>query len=249
MSRILLEVCIDTLEGAWTAAENGADRIELCAALSEGGLTPSYGFMTAASKLPVPVYAMIRPRRGDFAYSDAEKALMLQDIEAAGRAGLAGIVIGAVNEQQALETDFLAAALKVSKLPATLHRAIDVVQDYEKAIDAAATLGFERILTSGQADKACLGIDRLARAVKVAAGRLSIMAGSGVNAANAAHILTQSGVQELHASCSAPRAEPSSPKHAETRLGFVSATGERDTDVKLVQSLRHVMDLYGKTAA
>jgi len=249
MSRILLEVCVDTLEGAWAAAENGADRIELCAALSEGGLTPSYGFMTAASKLPVPVYAMIRPRRGDFTYSDAEKALMLQDIEAAERAGLAGIAIGAVNEQQALETGFLAAALKVSKLPATLHRAIDVVQDYEKAIDEAAILGFERILTSGQADKAYFGMDRLARAVKVAAGRLSIMAGSGINAANGANILKHSAVRELHASCSAPRGEAASPQQAETRLGFVAATGERETDARLVQSLRHVMDLYGETAA
>ena len=249
MSRILLEVCVDTLEGAWTAAANGADRIELCAALSEGGLTPSYGFMTAASKLPVPVYAMIRPRRGDFTYSDAEKALMLQDIEAAERAGLAGIVIGAVNEQQALETDFLAAALNVSTLPATLHRAIDVVRDYEKAIEEAATLGFERILTSGQADKAYLGMDQLASAVRVAAGRLSIMAGSGVNAANAANILKRSGVSELHASCSAPRSEVPSPQQAETRLGFVAATGERETAAKLVQSLRHVMDLYGEAAA
>ncbi|MHA7772677.1 copper homeostasis protein CutC [Roseibium sp. M-1] len=249
MSRILLEVCVDTIEGAWIAAENGADRIELCAALSEGGLTPSYGFMTAATKLPVPVYVMIRPRRGDFAYSDAEKALMLQDIEAVERAGLAGIVIGAVDDRQALDNAFLAAALELTRLPATLHRAIDVVRDYEKAVEDAATLGFERILTSGQADKAYLGMDPLARAVRIAAGRISIMAGSGVNASNAAHILKHSGVPELHASCSAPRSAVPSPLNAETRLGFVAASGERETDGNLVQSLRHVMDLSAEDAA
>jgi copper homeostasis protein len=249
MTRVLLEVCVDTLEGARIAAENGADRIELCAALSEGGLTPSYGFMAAASKLSVPVFAMIRPRRGGFTYSDAEKALMLQDIEAVERAGLAGIVIGAVNDRHALDGDFLATALQLTDLPATLHRAIDVVRDYESAVEDAVALGFERILTSGQADKAYLGIDKLALAVRVASGRISIMAGSGVNASNATNILKHAFVPELHASCSAPCGKSPTPQHAETRLGFVAASGERETNGNLVQSLRHVMDLHEEAAA
>ncbi|MCK7611561.1 copper homeostasis protein CutC [Roseibium sediminicola] len=249
MSPVALEVCVDTLEGAWIAAENGADRIELCAALSEGGLTPSFGAMTAAAKLPVPVYAMIRPRRGDFRYSDIEKTAMLHDIEACGKAGLAGIVIGAVDDQHALDREFLAAALESTSLPATLHRAIDTVRDYEKAVADAIKLGFERILSSGQADKAELGMDRLASAVRVASGRISIMAGSGVNAANAPRILKHTGAPELHASCSKPKGDAPAPGISETRLGFVAATGTRDTDASLVQSLRHVMDIHAEDAA
>ncbi|ASP32673.1 copper homeostasis protein CutC [Labrenzia sp. VG12] len=249
MTHIPLEVCVDTLEGAWVAAENGADRIELCSALSEGGLTPSLGVMTAAAKLPVPVYVMIRPRRGGFAYSDLEKAAMLRDIEATEHAGLAGIVLGAVDEHHALDRNFLSVALKSTRLPATLHRAIDTVQDYGQAIEDAIALGFERILTSGQADKAELGMDRLHQAARIAAGRLSIMAGSGVNAANAARILRHAGVSELHASCSKPKGDVSQPSTAETRLGFVAATGSRDTDAGLVQALRHAMDLHAEDAA
>jgi len=249
MSAAPLEVCVDTLEGAWIAAENGADRIELCVALSEGGLTPSFGAMTASSKLPVPVYAMIRPRRGDFAYSDLEKTVMLRDIEACEKAGLAGMVIGAVDDQYALDREFLAAALESTSLPATLHRAIDTVRNYEQAVEDAIALGFERILTSGKADKAELGMDRLASAVRIASGRISIMAGSGVNAANATRILKHTGVAELHASCSKPKDDAPSPSTAETRLGFVAASGTRDTDATLVQSLRHVMDLHAEDAA
>lgn len=249
MSRVPLEVCVDTLEGAWTAAENGADRVELCAALSEGGLTPSHGAMVACAKLPVPVYVMIRPRRGGFAYSDAEKAVMLRDIMTAEQAGLAGIVIGAVDDMDALDRDFLATALQGTTLAATLHRAIDTVRDFERAIEDAVAIGFERILTSGQADKADIGLDMLARAVNVAAGRISIMAGSGVNAANAARILKHTNVAELHASCSKPLTPAPSPTRADTRLGFVAASGTRDTDASLVQSLRHVMDLYAEAAS
>ncbi len=248
MTRIPLEVCVDTLEGAWTAAENGADRIELCAALSEGGLTPSQGFMVAAARLPVPVYAMIRPRSGNFEYSDLEKALMLRDIQAAEKAGLAGIVIGAVDSQHNLDRDFLAASLDSTRLPATLHRAIDTARDYEKAIEDAITLGFERVLTSGQASKAERGLSLLQQAVNVAAGRISIMAGSGVTAANASQILKRSGVQELHASCSSVKPLPE-PQDLETRLGFVSEAGIKDTDGNVVQALRRAMDQFTEAAA
>lgn len=174
---------------------------------------------------------------------------MLRDIEAVERAGLAGIVLGAVNDQRDLDIDFLSAALTGTDLPATLHRAIDTVRDYGRAVEDAIEIGFERILTSGQADKAEFGMERLAQAVTIAAGRLSVMAGSGVNASNAKRILKHGGVGELHASCSAPRRDHADPKTAETRLGFVAASGLRDTDANLVQSLRHVMDLYAEAAA
>ncbi|TYC65864.1 copper homeostasis protein CutC [Stappia sp. BW2] len=247
MTRLSLEVCVDTLEGAWTAAENGADRIELCAALSEGGLTPSHGFMVAAAKLPVPVYAMIRPRSGDFLYSDLEKTVMLRDMEAAEQAGLAGIVIGAVDNQRHLDRDFLTVALKGTGLPATLHRAVDTVQDYLKAIEDAIELGFERVLTSGQAPKAEEGLLLLEQAVRLADDRISVMAGSGITAANANRILKTSGVSELHASCSSVK-RSQQPQDLETRLGFVAEAGSKDTDGNAVQALRKAMDQFTETA-
>lgn len=245
---LILEICVDTLEGAWTAAECGADRIELCAALGDGGLTPSAGMMSAASKLPVDVYAMIRPRAGDFYFSDAEKALMLRDIQMAESTGLEGVVIGAVTERRELDRDFLAAAIESTTLPLTLHRAIDTVKDYSIAVETAIELGFERILSSGQASTADLGRDALAAAVKQAAGRISIMAGSGVSAASAERLLLHAGVRELHASC-ASYVDAPSPDALENKLGFVAKTGVRSTDAKLVRALRDAMDKYLEAAA
>lgn len=248
MNRIPLEVCVDTIEGATTAAQNGADRIELCAALSEGGLTPSLGLMAAAAQLPVPAYAMIRPRSGDFQYSPLEKSLMLQDVQAAEDAGLAGIVIGATNEARELDQSFLMEALSGTGLKATLHRAIDTVDNYDLAVDAAIELGFERILTSGKALKADQGLDCLARAVERAKDRIFIMAGSGVNAQNAAHILSQTSVNELHASCTVLGDVPD-PETQVAQLEFVARNGMKQTDGGLVQALRATLDRYPEAVA
>ena len=248
MTRIPLEVCVDTIEGAWIAAENGADRIELCAALSEGGLTPSAGLMSAASKLPVPVYAMIRPRTGDFRYSDAEKTLMLRDVHTVRQVGLDGIVIGATTVRRELDRDFLAAALAGAELPATLHRSFDVLGNVKQGVEDAISLGFERILSSGQATNADLGADTLATTVMLAQGRISIMAGSGVTGENAAHILNRTAANELHASCSS-FSTPPSPEDPEARLGFVSPKGFKVTDAKRVRALRNEIDLFLETTA
>ncbi|MES0882214.1 copper homeostasis protein CutC [Roseibium sp. SCP14] len=247
MTAVRLEVCVDTIEGAWIAAENGANRIELCAALSEGGLTPSAGFMTAASRLPIPVFAMIRPRSGDFQYSDAEKALMLRDIQTAEQAGLAGLVIGATTEQRKLDGNFLSTALEGTNLPATLHRAFDTLQDPSEGVEEAISLGFERILTSGQAQRAEQGLDVLEAVVSRAAGRISIMAGSGVTETNAARILRFSAVNELHASCSSSY-EPLPATTPEVQLGFTPSQGARLTDASRVQALKMAIDQYLETA-
>lgn len=232
-----LEICVDTFEGAEVAAENGADRIELCAALSEGGLTPSFGLMEAAAKLDVPVYAMIRPRSGHFRYSTAEKNLMLKDIEAAETSGLDGIVIGAIAPDRRLDLGFLSQALGQTKLPATLHRAFDTVADIETGVADAVDLGFERILTSGLAQRAELGLEALAQTVTYADGRISIMAGAGVTADNAALILNGARVDELHASCSV-LLPPSSAEKQETSLGFIPERGLKSTATLSVKALR-----------
>ncbi|MET1415501.1 copper homeostasis protein CutC [Roseibium sp. HPY-6] len=237
----LLEVCVDTIKGARIAAENGADRIELCAALSEGGLTPSSGMMSAASGLSVPVYAMIRPRSGDFRYSDVEKELMLKDIRAAEQNGMKGVVIGSVTDADRLDTAFLKPALQGTALNATLHRAFDTLSDFKTAIDDAVSVGFERVLTSGHQNTADEGCTVIREAVRYATGRISIMAGSGVTPANAARILKETGVEELHASCSMRQC--ALPASREVQLGFASATGQKLTDARLVRALRQAVDV------
>lgn len=243
MTRLTLEVCVDTLEGAIAAADNGANRIELCASLSEGGLTPSSGFMQAAAKLPVPVYAMIRPRGGTFVCSEAEKDLMIADIKAAEAIGLAGIVIGATTPDGRLDGAFLKAALASTRLKATLHRAFDTLSDPRSGLEEAIGLGFERILTSGQALTAVEGADVIAALTRSASGRIAIMAGAGVTAANIDMLVGKTGVREVHASCSAAR-PPLDRASPETRLGFVPADGSRTTDPAMVAALaKHLTTL------
>ncbi|NUS70799.1 MAG: copper homeostasis protein CutC, partial [Ensifer adhaerens] len=181
MSDLKLEVCVDDADGLYAAIEGGADRIELCAALSVGGLTPNPGLMALAGPPRVPVYAMIRPRPGDFIFSTADLDVMRRDIDAVRDAGLAGVVLGASLADGRLDTSMLTKLTgHAAGLGMTLHRAFDLVPDFAEAMEIAVDLGFERILTSGGAKSAPQAIDRLAEITGHAAGRLSIMPGSGV---------------------------------------------------------------------
>lgn len=200
-----LEVCVDTFEGAIIASKADAHRIELCAALSEGGLTPSAGFMAAAAKLNTPVYNMIRPRAGGFCYSQAEHAIMLRDIATSADTGCYGVVFGVLLPDGQLDTVAMAGLLRASVLPATLHRAFDCVPDPFTALEQAIDLGFERILTSGGQPNALAGLGLISELVERAAGRITIMPGAGVNAENVGEIVSVSGAKEVHSSCSSQR--------------------------------------------
>ncbi|MGI1660707.1 copper homeostasis protein CutC [Palleronia sp. KMU-117] len=202
---VLVEVCVDTLDGALAAVRGGAGRIELCSALSEGGLTPSAGLMRAAAALPVPVRAMIRPRSGLFHFTDRDEAIMLADIAAARAAGLAGVVLGAQAPDGGLDLGLLARLCDAAgPLGRTLHRVIDVVPDPLLALDQAIALGFDRVLTSGAQPLAPDGAGLIAAMVQRAAGRLSVMPGCGLDAGNVARVVTATGAHEVHAACSRP---------------------------------------------
>ncbi len=205
MGQRLLEICVDDAEGLDVAIRAGADRIELCAGLSVGGLTPSPGLMAKAARGGVPVYAMIRARAGDFVSTPAEIATMEGDIAEARRQGLAGVVLGASLSDGRLDVATLARLVQAAEgMGQTLHRAFDLVPDMDEALAQAVSLGFERILTSGGATTAEKGIDTLARLASKAGETVSIMPGSGVNAANVARLARLPGVREVHASGSAP---------------------------------------------
>lgn len=201
---VLLEVCVDTIEGAASAARGGAGRIELCASLSEGGLTPSVGLMRAAARLPVPSYAMIRPRSGLFGFSEAEAEIMMADIAAARDAGLAGVVLGAQGPDGGLDVRLLSRLVSAAgDLGCTLHRVIDVVPDPILALEQAMDLGFERVLTSGAEPFAPDGTGLIADMVMRANGRISVMPGCGLAADNVASVIVATGVAEVHAACRA----------------------------------------------
>ena len=243
MTDILLEVCVDDIAGLKAAVAGGADRIELCSALSLGGLTPSAGLMAAAAELPIPCYAMIRPRAGDFQYSHDELTLMRSDIDVVREAGLAGVVFGANEADGRLDAKALAVLAEASRgLGMTLHRAFDLVPDFAQAVDIAVSIGFERILTSGGALKAPDGLPGLLTAMQTAAGRISIMPGSGISLQTVDVLLARLPVSEIHASCSVSEAAHD-PRAIE--MGFAPPT-LRHTDVATVRALKqHLHDWPG----
>ena len=218
-----LEVCIDNIESLQYALAGGATRIELCSSLDLGGLTPSFGFMRLASNLSsAPIYAMIRPRQGDFLYVPSEIEQMMWDIESAAKAGLTGVVLGVLTE----DSDVNKHALKILvdyahslSLNVTFHRAIDVCRDYRQAMETIIELGCERVLTSGQASSAEKGIATIKEMVTIANGRIAIMAGAGVNAGNVRAIIEQTGVQEVHMSGKTSRPSKMKPTKQEAYMG------------------------------
>lgn len=234
----LLEICVDSPAGLRAAIAGGADRIELCAALDVGGLTPSPGLLQLAGRMSVPVRAMIRPRAGDFIYDAAEQDAMLHEIDAARDAGLAGVVIGALTQAGELDLVLLKRLVAhAAGLDVTLNRAVDLLPDPLVAVDVAIDLGLATILTSGGALKAHDGIATIAAMQARAAGRVEILPGSGINAANVAAILDGAGVGSAHASCG--RLVDTTDLRS-VAMGFAHAQ-RRETDQSLVENLRAAM--------
>ncbi|XP_034255740.1 copper homeostasis protein cutC homolog [Thrips palmi] len=199
-----MEVCVDSIQSAINAEKGGASRLELCSALSEGGLTPTPGLLKAVKEaVSIPVFCMLRARGGnDFVYSAAEIEVMKTDallLRAVG--GADGFVFGALTPQGGIDIKACQDILQVTApLPVTFHRAIDVCHDPLGAMHIIAELGFKRILTSGQQDSAERGIELIKNMVSKGRDQISIMIGAGVNKNNVAHILKETGAKEYHGS-------------------------------------------------
>lgn len=193
------ELCAYSVESCLTAARLGIDRVELCASPAEGGVTPSYASVERVAGIkPVELSVMIRPRGGDFLYSDEEFRTMLADIAFARKAGATGVVFGVLTEDGRVDTARTRALVEAADgLDTTFHRAIDMTEDYVRSVDAVLESGCTRILTFGGYDKAEEGIENIVRAVSRVAGKTEIMAGSGVGSANAL-TLAATGVDALH---------------------------------------------------
>ena len=200
-SRLAVEVCAYSLESCIAADRAGADRVELCSSPHDGGCTPSTGLVAAAlAATSLELHVMLRPRGGDFCYDAFEKKTMLAEADELVRAGVHGLVVGALLPNGDLDVEFLQELRQcVGDLPLTCHRAIDVSREPEVVIEQLITLKFQRILTSGQRNKAIEGIENIAQMVARAAGRIQIMAGSGVNPQNCRQFVDV-GVDAVHTS-------------------------------------------------
>jgi len=195
-----LEICVDTVESAITAQEAGADRVELCDNLTEGGTTPGPGTIASArSNLTIAINVIIRPRGGDFLYTDLEYDIMRRDIEYCGELGIDGIVLGMLRSNGEIDIERTARLIELAQpMSATFHRAFDMCPDPMKGLEDVINTGADRLLTSGQKDKAADGIELISELVKKAGNRIIIMPGSGINNSNISMIARTSGAGEFH---------------------------------------------------
>ncbi len=198
----LLEVIAFNFESAVLAAGAGAHRIELCSNAAMGGTTPSYGLIKKCiEEIPTSCFPMIRPRGGDFRYSQADKSIMASDILICKELGCKGVVFGLLNEQNQIDLEtmhhFMALA---GEMEVSFHRAFDRVIEPLKAVEQIIALGCKRILSSGQQSTAAEGMHLLQACIGVAENRITIMPGSGIRSHNIASIVEQSGAKEVHSS-------------------------------------------------
>ena len=237
-----LELCVDSIGGLAVAAAAPIARIELCGPLSVGGTTPSAGLIDAARRSPVAVRAMIRPRDGGFVFSAGEAAAMEAEIDAVRAAGLSGVVLGASLPDGSLDAALLHRLCRRAEgLGRTLHRCFDLVPDPAAALEQAIALGFDRVLTSGGAPTAPEGAATLRLLAASAAGRIVVVAGSGVRPGNVGGLLRATGVGEVHASCRAA-APPGADDDRLRRFGFLGAGSLTDRATilaMLAQIARH----------
>ncbi|QRI65450.1 copper homeostasis protein CutC [Shinella sp. PSBB067] len=200
MTKPLIELCVEGIDGFLAAQEAGADRVELCASLMEGGLTPSLATIRAAVKAArIPVHVIIRPRGGDFLYSQAEFETMVEDIRALRGEGVSGVVIGCLTPDGRIDQERTRALVEAARpMSVTCHRAFDMTADAGEALEALVRCGVDRVLTSGQRDTAVEGIAILKSAVEQAAGRIVIMGCGVLDAENIREVRDAAGLAEMH---------------------------------------------------
>ncbi len=223
-----LEICLDNLESVKICAVGGVDRIELCAGLVEGGTTPSLAFLRAARRVfPGAIMAMLRPRSGDFLYSDDEFALMLDEMELFRREGADGVVFGMLTADGLIDAARSRELVsRAAGLDLTFHRAFDVTRDPAEALETLVSLGVPRVLTSGGAPNVWEGLENLAALNHQAAGRITILPGGGVSADRIEELARATGVTEVHLSARASVSSPMLHRRPDIPMGASAVPGE-----------------------
>ena len=234
MQTVLCEICVESLDGALTAQEAGAHRIELCSSLSEGGLTPSAGLIKQVRKhVHLPIHVMIRPRRGDFCYASTEIDTMISDITYAKEQGANGIVLGLLKPNGTINPNNTQCLIKVAHpLTITFHRAFDLTRDPFEALETLIHLGIHRILTSGCQPSVEEGVDTIQKLIAHAQDHIIIMPGGGINEQNVKTIIQKTNAKEIH--FSGRTQIDSAMKHRNEHVAFSSPTQSEYT--------RHITD-------
>jgi copper homeostasis protein len=248
-NKIKLEICCFSVQSAINANLSGADRVELCAGRPEGGTTPTLGFIeNTLNQVNIPVYVMLRPRGGDFLYDKHEIETMFYDLKEIKKLNPAGIVFGALLPNGTIDIDLLKRIIQLADgTPITFHRAFDMTNTPFEALETLIDLGIENILTSGQKNKAIDATARLIELVKLANGKINIMAGSGINPQNLDQIL-HTGVDAVHFSATAYYQSKMLYKQPDIYMG----SGNSDeyllqfADAKLIREVADIIEKQGK---
>lgn len=240
---ITLEICAASYASALEAQAGGADRIELCTALPVGGLTPSWGTLQLTlRKLDIPVCVLIRPREGDFLYSDTEFELMKEEIRRCKKAGAAGIVTGILTKDSMPDIRRMRILAKLAgPMEVVCHRAFDYVREPGEALEQLADLGFHRILTAGQQTTAWEGRELIGNLVRAAAGRIDILPGGGITVDNVEELIRQTGASAIHMTASRYQKSGMDLRMDSVRLNTGTAIPEFDyleTSAEIVREVR-----------
>ena len=206
-----LEICANSYDSAVTAEKFGADRIELCSEISNGGITPSYGMLKRViDNISIPAFVLIRPRSGNFVYSNQEFEIMKQNINLCKKLGYQGIVSGVLNSNNSIDSKRTRVLVELARpLKFTFHRAFDCVNSPDIALNQLCELGVDRILTSGQAPTAEAGLKQLKRLQKKSFGKIILLPGGGINSSNVEQF-KKAGFAEIHTSASSKKLSKSS---------------------------------------
>lgn len=243
----LLEICCADTESVMAAINGGADRIELCSALSEGGVTPSAAFIEYAVKAStIPVNVLIRPRGGDFVYTSDEIDMMVSDINFAGRSGASGVVIGALLPNGDIDVEAcqkMADTARSHNLSITFHRAFDLCSDPLTVLNKVINLGANRLLTSGQAPSAIKGAHLLSTLIQQADNRIIVMPGAGINATNVLDLIEKTGAKEVHASASETIGSMMTYRNPKVSMGNpeIDEYSRKTTSIKKVKEIANIV--------
>lgn len=241
-----LEICANSIASAIAAEKGGADRIELCANLAEGGTTPSYGQIKwCVENLQLEVWPLIRPRGGDFLYTDAEFETILEDIAFCKQIGCHGVVTGLLNTDGSIDKERCIKIIEAaSPMPVAFHRAFDMSDDLSKSLETLIKLGFVRVLTSGGKENAFVGANELAKLVLQAKERIEIMPGAGVSTTNIAEIAKITGARCFHTTAKSKVNSQMQFKNDASKMGDIDTDefSYEQTDIEKVKSLRKIID-------
>ncbi len=233
-----LEICASNYQSAINAENAGANRIELCSELAVGGLTPSYGLVKQVlENVNFPVFVLIRPRSGNFTYSENEFEIMKKDIQICMELGCSGIVSGILNVDNSIDIERTKELIRLSKpLEFTFHRAFDWTPNPYEALEQLIKINVDRILTSGQESSAEKGIFVLQQLKKLTNGRLKILPGGGINPNNIL-IFKAAGFDEVHCSATLATAVTTIPKIPMNNKKFLDETFQYNSNVEIIQSI------------